>query len=193
MRPSRRTRAGGRGVCYGKDALCARQRPRAAPTEDRPLRQLRSRRRSSPCADRAGWADRRPRTHCDIVFATPASRQHCRIALDGHSVVVTDLGSTNGTSVAGRRIERPTRLHNGAHVAVGPYLLTYEQRDEREVEEEARLTGELREAVRYVRAILPEPIATGQVQTEWWYVPSSELGGDAFGYEFLTRRPLPAF
>jgi serine phosphatase RsbU (regulator of sigma subunit) len=131
---------------------------------------------------------------CDIVFAIPAvSRQHCRIALEGHSVVVTDLGSTNGTSVAGRRIERPTRLHNGAHVAIGPFLLTYEQRDEREVEEEARLTGELREAVRYVRAILPEPIAAGQVQTEWWYVPSSELGGDAFGYQFLDETTLAGF
>ncbi|HKT52977.1 MAG TPA: SpoIIE family protein phosphatase [Caulobacteraceae bacterium] len=131
---------------------------------------------------------------CDIVLAVPAvSRNHCRIALEGHSVVVSDLGSTNGSTVGGRRIERPTRLHNGAHVAVGPYLLTYEQRDERQIDEEARLSGELREAVRYVRAILPEPIATGAVQTEWWYVPSSELGGDAFGYQFLDETTLVGF
>lgn len=131
---------------------------------------------------------------CDIVLPVPAvSRQHCRIALEGHSVVLTDLGSTNGTSVGGKRIERPTRLHNGSHVGVGPFLLTYEQRDEREIEEEARLSGELREAVQYVRAILPEPIASGPVQTEWWYVPSSELGGDAFGYQFLDDHTLAGF
>ena len=108
-------------------------------------------------------------------------------------VTVSDLASTNGTILAGRRIERPTRLHNGSHIAVGTFLLRYEQRDEREVEEEERLTGELREAVEYVRAILPEPIATGQVQTEWWYVPSSELGGDAFGYQFLDETSLAGF
>ncbi len=45
------------------------------------------------------------------------------------------------------------------------------------------------EAVEYVRAILPEPVTTGPVQAEWWYVPSSELGGDAFGAR-VPRRDL---
>jgi FHA domain len=119
---------------------------------------------------------------CTIVFAVPeVSRQHCRIQLEGDSVAAEDLGSTNGTFVGGQRIEGPTRLANGSHIAVGSFLLRYEQREAREVIEEARLTDELRQAVEYVRAILPEPIMAGPVHAEWRYVPSSELGGDAFG------------
>ncbi len=131
---------------------------------------------------------------CSVVFAIPeVSRQHCRIQLETSGVAVTDLGSTNGTFVAGRRIDRPTRLRNGSHIVVGRFTLRYEQRDERELEEERRLTAELRQAVEYVRAILPEPITTGPVRAEWWYVPSSELGGDAFGYQFLDDTTLTGF
>ena len=72
-------------------------------------------------------------------------------------------------------------------------MLRYEQRDERELEAEQRLSAELRQAVEYVRAILPEPITTGPVQVEWCYVPSSELGGDAFGYQFLDDTTLAGY
>jgi len=44
-----------------------------------------------------------------------------------------------------------------------------------------------------VRAILPEPISTGPVQAEWWYAPSSALGGDAFGYQFLNATTFTGF
>jgi serine phosphatase RsbU (regulator of sigma subunit) len=131
---------------------------------------------------------------CTIVFAVPEiSRQHCRIDLEGDSVTVHDLGSTNGTFVAGSRIDRPTRLGNGSHISLGSFLLRYEQRDAQEVMEEARLTTELREAVEYVRTILPEPITTGPVQARWLYIPSSELGGDAFGYQYLDETTLAGF
>ncbi len=131
---------------------------------------------------------------CDVVLPVPeVSRQHCRIQLEAGGVTLRDLASTNGTFLAGRRLERSTRLRNGSQIAVGNFLLRYEQRDEREAEEEERLTAELRQAVEYVRSILPEPITTGPVQTEWWYVPSSELGGDAFGYEFLDETSLAGF
>lgn len=132
--------------------------------------------------------------NCDVSFpVSEISRQHCRVQLDGDGVVVVDLGSTNGTFVHGERIDRPTRIDHGGGFTVGTNLLRYERRDEREVADEARLTAELRQAVEYVRAILPEPISHGPVHAEWWYVPSSELGGDAFGFQFLTETVFTGF
>jgi serine phosphatase RsbU (regulator of sigma subunit) len=122
----------------------------------------------------------------DLVIPAPdISRKHCRIDLDLDGPVLTDLGSTNGTFVGGERVERPTKLLNGSQLALGSFQIRYERRDRREVEEEAQFAADLRRAADYVRAILPQPLASGPVQAEWWFVPSSQLGGDAFGYQFL--------
>lgn len=51
-----------------------------------------------------------------------------------------------------------------------------------------RLQRELRDAERYVRAILPEPLLdplAGPIQVDWRFVPSTELGGDSFGYHWV--------
>jgi serine phosphatase RsbU (regulator of sigma subunit) len=132
---------------------------------------------------------------CDIVFPVPqVSREHCRFRLeDDGGVTLLDLFSTNGTFVGDLRIDGPTRLANGDQVAIGDFLLRYEWRDAHEVEEETRLTRELRQGAEYVRAILPPPISEGPVRAEWWYAPSSELGGDAFGYQFLDETTLAGF
>ncbi len=47
-----------------------------------------------------------------------------------------------------------------------------------------RLQDELREAERYVRAILPPPPAE-PLAADWRFVPSTELGGDSFGYHWV--------
>jgi sigma-B regulation protein RsbU (phosphoserine phosphatase) len=47
-----------------------------------------------------------------------------------------------------------------------------------------RLAGELDEAVKYVRSILPAPTAKPYV-IDWCFEPSTELGGDAFGYHAI--------
>ena len=47
-----------------------------------------------------------------------------------------------------------------------------------------RLQQELRDAERYVRAILPAPIAE-PFAVDWLFVPSTELGGDSFGYHWI--------
>lgn len=47
-----------------------------------------------------------------------------------------------------------------------------------------RLRKELHEAERYVRAILPEP-QREPFAVDWLYVPTTELGGDSFGYHWL--------
>ena len=47
-----------------------------------------------------------------------------------------------------------------------------------------RLQQELREAERYVRAILPAPLSE-PLAVDWRFVPSTELGGDSFGYHWV--------
>jgi sigma-B regulation protein RsbU (phosphoserine phosphatase) len=51
----------------------------------------------------------------------------------------------------------------------------------------ARLNDELSEAADYVRSLLPPPIVTGPVRTDWRFVPSASLGGDSFGYHWLDE------
>ena len=50
-----------------------------------------------------------------------------------------------------------------------------------------RLNDELAEAADYVRTILPEPITEGTILTDWRFVPSTSLGGDAFGYHWVDE------
>jgi phosphoserine phosphatase RsbU/P len=52
-------------------------------------------------------------------------------------------------------------------------------------ETQARLQAELTEAENYVRSILPPPITAGSITTDWRLIPSTELGGDSFGYHWI--------
>lgn len=49
---------------------------------------------------------------------------------------------------------------------------------------EERLAEELAEAAKYLTSLLPNPIQ-GELSTDWQFIPSAELGGDTFGYEWL--------
>jgi sigma-B regulation protein RsbU (phosphoserine phosphatase) len=57
---------------------------------------------------------------------------------------------------------------------------------------EERLAAELSEAAKYVISLLPERLA-GEVSTDWRFIPSVELGGDAFGYHWLDTDHLAIF
>ncbi len=62
-----------------------------------------------------------------------------------------------------------------------------EQQHLRVIEEtQDRLKHELDEAARYVRSIIPAPIDE-PVKIDWCYIPSTELGGDAFGYHLIDE------
>ena len=52
------------------------------------------------------------------------------------------------------------------------------------VESQRRLANELAEAGRYVQSLLPSPVE-GRVTTDWQFLPSAQLGGDAFDYFWL--------
>ncbi len=47
------------------------------------------------------------------------------------------------------------------------------------------LASELTEAAQYVRSLLPAPCE--QPRADWRYIPSSQLGGDAFGYQWIDE------
>jgi serine phosphatase RsbU (regulator of sigma subunit) len=47
-----------------------------------------------------------------------------------------------------------------------------------------RLQGELAEAAGYVSSLLPAPM-TEPFTADWYFVPSTELGGDALGYHWI--------
>jgi PAS domain S-box-containing protein len=51
-------------------------------------------------------------------------------------------------------------------------------------ESQQQLSGELRHAAAYVESLLPARMQ-GEVETDWRFIPSEALGGDAFGYYWL--------
>lgn len=53
------------------------------------------------------------------------SRRHARIVVDGTTAVLEDLGSRNGTYVAGRRISTPVQLANGDRIKIGGANLVF--------------------------------------------------------------------
>jgi NHLM bacteriocin system ABC transporter peptidase/ATP-binding protein len=91
----------------------------------------------TPAAERPGVEDqyalragetvigRRP--GADVVVPHPGvSGRHARIAIDEQGCTIADLGSSNGTTVNGRRIGQPTRLGPGDRIALGSVVFTLE-------------------------------------------------------------------
>ena len=53
------------------------------------------------------------------------SRRHARIRVEGERAILEDLGSRNGTLMAGRRIEGPVELRGGDVIEVGPEEIVF--------------------------------------------------------------------
>ena len=121
------------------------------------------------------------------------SRNHCRVGLAMGEMIVTDLGSSNGTFVAGRRISGSCLIAPGERITIGTHVLEHEWRSRREVQAGRDQDSDLEKAGRYVRSLLPHPIAEGPVRTDWVLQPSAKLGGDAFGYHFIDERTFAIY
>jgi hypothetical protein len=66
-------------------------------------------------------------SRCDVVLDDAnISRQHAELRPRGGSWVLTDLGSTNGSSVNGRRIDAPTVVKPGDEIELGTLVMTFE-------------------------------------------------------------------
>lgn len=53
------------------------------------------------------------------------SRRHARFFVKDERWYVEDLGSSNGTEVNGKRIERPTKLHKGDLIRIGHTIMSF--------------------------------------------------------------------
>ena len=121
-----------------------------------------------------------------IVLAdTQVSRRHARVSLVDGQPTIEDLGSTNGTFLNGQRLAQPTPWDEGSPVRIGAHVLTHERRSRTDVQRSSALETDLRRASSYVSSLLPPPLREGPVRAEWRFVPSAQLGGDAFGYFWL--------
>jgi sigma-B regulation protein RsbU (phosphoserine phosphatase) len=128
-----------------------------------------------------------------VILDTSVSRRHARISIVSGEVVAEDLGSTNGTFVNGARLKAPCKLEPGSAIKVGDRVFRYERWSTGDVKRREALDRELADASEYVLSLLPAPISDGPVQTEWRFVPSTQLGGDAFGYYWLDENTFVLF
>ena len=63
-----------------------------------------------------------------LLLSDPAlSREHARLVRREGAWFVEDLGSRNGTTHNGQRVDRPRRLHPGDHLGLGSTTLTVEE------------------------------------------------------------------
>jgi pilus assembly protein CpaF len=61
---------------------------------------------------------------CQVVLPDPkVSRRHAKLSERDGKVFVQDLGSTNGTHLGGRAVERETAIEVGQVLEIGPYEL----------------------------------------------------------------------
>ncbi len=71
-------------------------------------------------------------------------------------------------------------------------LLERDEAYRRLAESEQLMAQELARASRYVQSLLPQPL-TGTVGARGTFVPSTQLGGDMFGYHWLDREHLALY
>jgi len=124
----------------------------------------------------------------DIVLNdSEVSRSHCRFSFQDGSLQMTDLNSTNGTFLDGVRVIGEALVPVGAILRMGRQTLKHELWTEREILQRDEFDREIKKAIAYVQALLPQPIVEGPIQAEWSFQPCSKLGGDAFGYGALNE------
>lgn len=130
----------------------------------------------------------------DVVLVdTQVSRLHLQVSVSQDTVIAEDLGSSNGTFLDGQRLSGPVTLADGRWLQVGSRKLKYQRRSIREAESGESLRRDLDNARNYVQSLMPPPVKTGAVQTDWVYRPSTQLGGDAFSYGRLDDDHVVAY
>lgn len=49
------------------------------------------------------------------------------------------------------------------------------------------LAKDVAQAANYVYSLLPDKLNKGDIRTDWRFIPSAELGGDSFGYDWIDE------
>jgi serine phosphatase RsbU (regulator of sigma subunit) len=120
-----------------------------------------------------------------VVDDHDVSRLHARVALINGTVVAEDMQSTNGTFVDGAPLVGAAPLKDGSRLQMGGQVIKYERRSRADVKKAQELDRDIKKASDYVFSLLPAPLVAGPIRVTWRFVPSTQLGGDAFGYYWL--------
>lgn len=88
-----------------------------------------------------------------------------------------------------RELVARIRYHSNAYIR----LLERNEAYEKLTESQNILNQELAEAAEYVRSLLPPPVKGPPIDADWQFIPSTQLGGDAFGYHWLDKDHLVIF
>lgn len=80
------------------------------------------------------------------------------------------------------------RYHSKGYIA----LLERNEAYRKLEESQKALADEVAQASKYVLSLLPEPMK-GEVQIDWRFAPSTQLGGDSFGYNWLDPDHLALY
>lgn len=93
------------------------------------------------------------------------------------------LGASDYLVKLPNRIELIARIRHHSNGYI--HLLERNEAFEALRRSQKALADDLAQAERYVISLLPERISTGNILTDWKFIPSSELGGDTFGYHWI--------
>lgn len=62
---------------------------------------------------------------CDVrIMAKSVSREHCAIEQDGDDLILRDLGSSGGTYLGEKRVDK-VKISDGMEIGVGPAVLKF--------------------------------------------------------------------
>lgn len=94
-------------------------------------------------------------------------------------------------------VKLPDRLEMAARIRYHSrgYINLLERNEayRRLAESQRELAAEVARAARYVQSLLPPPLSTGPVSIGWTFVPSTQLGGDMFGYHWIDPQHLAIY
>jgi sigma-B regulation protein RsbU (phosphoserine phosphatase) len=81
------------------------------------------------------------------------------------------------------RIELVARIryHSRGYIA----LLQRNEAYDALLKSQQQLAAEVARAAEYVKSLLPQRLGDATVRTDWRFVPSTQLGGDSFGYHWI--------
>lgn len=124
-----------------------------------------------------------------FLRANPATRETPMIVLSSKEEPVVKaeafaLGANDYLVKLPDKIELLARIRYHSKGYIG--LLQRNEAYDALRESQKRLADQIAAGVRFVRSLLPEPIAD-PLRVDWRYVPCADLGGDSFGYHWIDR------
>jgi phosphoserine phosphatase RsbU/P len=127
--------------------------------------------------------------------ANPATRQIPMIVLSSKEEPVIKaqafaLGANDYLVKLPDKVELIARIRYHSRGYIN--LLERNEAYRRLEESRQQLAEELAQAARYVESLLPARL-DGDLKIDWWFTPSTQLGGDMFGYQWLDSDHLGVY